>query len=125
MRATIVRVVHTTPTISSDDRMHTMNTECWCGPIEMDSFSTRYIMHHDPEPRVGPKWWLAIPSTLLPDEYRAARVAAGMTHKVLEQCALGRHFDCGDWGGGLGCECRCHEIAERAIMKAHEEGELP
>ena len=89
----------------------------------MECFAERHIMHLEPKP--SPKWWEAIKADPLSDEWRAARIRVGAEHRVLEQCSIGRHFDCGDWGGGLGCECDCHDIAERAIMAAREEGDLP
>jgi hypothetical protein len=124
---TTKRIVHTTPVVSSDDRMHIMDEDCWCEPLKIGSLSERYIIHHEPEPKVGSRWWRSIRAnlSLTLDEQTNALASAGAQHGVFRQCSIGRHFECSDWLGQEGCECNCHEIAERAIMAAREDDDLP
>jgi hypothetical protein len=61
---------------------------------------------------------------MMSDEETDALIRAGAAKGVFRQCSIGWHFECSDWSGQHGCQCRCHKIAAKAIDKARRKGEI-
>lgn len=49
----------------------------------------------------------------------------GAAKGIFRQCSIGWHFECSDWSGQHGCQCLCHELAEKVILKAKQDGLIP
>lgn len=120
------RVVHSMPEVLSTERMHEMSEECWCKPHAIECFAERMIVHHPVQDPEIERWWEPVRAdlSLNADQFTDAMVRAGAERNVFRQCSISWHFECSDWSGQHGCECRCHEIAEKAITEAQKNGEL-
>lgn len=88
-------------------------------------FGERMVAHHPEQPE-SKRWWELVleAPTANADETTNNLVRAGAERGIFRQCSIGWHMECSDWSGQNGCECRCHEIAEEAILEARRKREL-
>lgn len=101
-----------------------MSEDCWCQPHAVECFAERMIVHHPEETAMNDRWWAHLKHGRSPDEYTDDLVRVGAARGIFRECAIGWHLNCSDWSGDSGCTCRCHEIAEKAILEARRSGEL-